>query len=81
MPWQDLVFSIGGWIFVISLIPTIHGSQKPALATSLLTAGILASFFVAYISLGLWMGAIANGATGVAWAILAYQRWRQPKQK
>ncbi len=79
MPWQDFVFSIGSWIFVISLIPTIRESQKPALATSLVTAIVLVFFAISYLSLGLWMSAVAVFATDIGWSILAYQRFRQKK--
>ncbi|HSX19429.1 MAG TPA: hypothetical protein VLE91_04870 [Candidatus Saccharimonadales bacterium] len=75
MNWQDLVFSVGGWILAIFLIPTIRGKQKPELATSLITSIILFIFVISYFSLGLKMGALATLASATCWGILAYQRF------
>lgn len=80
MHWQDLVFSVGGWIFVISLIPTIRGKQKPELSTSLITTVVLAVFSVTYLTLGLGLSALSMGVTTCGWGILAYQRFKQPKK-
>ena len=77
MQWQDLVFFLGSWIFVVSMVPTIRGSQKPALATSLSTAIVLLIFAYTQVTLGLWLTAIATLATFIVWATLAFQRWKQ----
>lgn len=79
MNWQDLVFFAGGWVFVISLIPTLKGKQKPEVITSVTTSTILFAFTVSFATLGLWLSASSNLATAIAWAVLAYQRYRQPK--
>ena len=42
MQWQDWVFSIGGFVVLVSLIPTIRGDQKPALTTSAMTTVLMA---------------------------------------
>ena len=63
MQWQDWVFSIGTWIFIIALIPTLRGKQKPELSTSLVTGGILAIFVATYLSLNLWLSALSNVLT------------------
>lgn len=81
MIWQDWVFFIGAWIFVISLIPTIRGNQKPELLTSIPTTIIVFAFVFCFATLGLWLSVFANTAVGIAWGILAFQRWKQPKQK
>lgn len=81
MIWQDWVFFIGAWIFTISLIPTIRGKQKPELSTSLTTTIIVFIFIFCFATLGLWLSVIANTAVGIAWGILAYQRWKQAKSK
>lgn len=80
MPWQDWVFSIGSWIFVASLIPTIRGKQKPELSTSAISTVVLAIFSLSYLSLSLTLSALATLATTICWAILAYQRYTQPKK-
>jgi len=79
MHWQDLVFSIGSWIFIIALIPTIRGKQKPEFSTSLVTAIILFIFAITYLTLGLLISAISTVGTSTGWFILAYQKYRQKK--
>ncbi|MBI2022734.1 hypothetical protein HYS97_02715 [Candidatus Daviesbacteria bacterium] len=81
MSWQDLVFTIGQFIFVIALIPSIKGNDKPAFLTSLMTAIILTFFALSYATLELWgsmIGAIAN-TTG--WSILAIQKYQMDQNK
>ena len=79
MQWQDWVFSIGSWIFIIALIPTIKGKDKPQLSTSLITGTILATFAVAYFTLELWLSTISTIGTSLSWFILAYQKFRQKR--
>jgi len=78
--WQDLVFFAGSWIFIISLIPTIRGKQKPEFSTSVTTTIILLIFSISYLTLGLLLSAIATVGTATCWGILAYQRSKQPKK-
>jgi len=81
MIWQDWVFSIGSWIFVIALIPTIRGGSKPALSTSLLTGSILAIFAITYFSLELWLSTVSTIATATSWYILAWQKYNSDHKK
>lgn len=78
--WQDLVFFTGSWIFIISLIPTIRGKQKPEFSTSAITAIILVIFSISYLTLGLFLSAFATVGTATCWGILAYQRAKQSKK-
>mgnify|MGYP003395202723 FL=1 len=80
MAWQDAVFFIGSWIFVISLIPTIRGKQKPDFSTSLTTSFILYIFMATYFTLELTLSGIATFASATTWAILAYQRFQNDKK-
>ena len=75
MPWQDWVLSIGGFVILVSLIPTIRGDQKPALTTCALSSIIVALFAFSMATLGLWLSAVANAGIAVAWAVLAVQRY------
>lgn len=75
MIWQDWIFTIGQFIFVIALIPTIRGKDKPAFITSLITTIILYSFSFTYITLKLWGSAIFASLNATAWAILAIQKY------
>ena len=80
MLWQDWVFSIGSWIFVIALIPTIRGKSKPELSTSIVTAIILSSFALTYFTLRLWFSAFSTILTASCWYILAAQKYQQKKK-
>lgn len=80
MQWQDWIFSVGTWIFVVALIPTIRGKQKPELSTSIVTGSILAVFVITYLSLNLWLSALSNVLTSGSWFLLAYQKYRQTKK-
>ena len=80
MHWQDIVFSIGSWIFAIALVPSILSkTDKPALSSSLLTASLLTLYVPTYASLGLTVSAISGGIIALAWWILAYQKWRSSR--
>ncbi len=80
MQWQDWVFSVGGFVLLASLVPTIRGDQKPALTTSVMSAVLIGTFGVTMASLGLWLSAVANVANGLAWAVLAVQRYTMMKR-
>ena len=77
MPWQDWVFFLGGLIILVSLVPTIRGAQKPALATSAMSTVLICVFTFTMASMGLWLSALTNGLIAGAWGILAVQRYRQ----
>jgi len=71
--WQDVVLMLGGFGFVVALLPAVRSSKKPPISTSLSTGLILTSFCVVYGSLGLWLAFIATGMTATMWFILAIQ--------
>ncbi len=75
--WQDWVISIIQWGFIFTILPTVFDSaQKPALLTSLASAGGLFFFAATYATLDLWSSTISSLILGSEWAFLAYQRWR-----
>jgi hypothetical protein len=76
MSWQDWVFSVGGLVVLVSLLPTIRGVEKPALATSVTTFILVAIFAGTMASLHLWLSALTNALISLAWGILALQRYR-----
>lgn len=76
MRWEDLVLAIAGFMFSVALIPTLRGKEKPALSSSLTTAGLLGCVAVAYAFLGLWLGFASTVLNGIAWTSLAIQRLR-----
>jgi hypothetical protein len=77
MLWQDYVFTIGGIIFILALIPSITGKDKPALTSSLSTGIVLVIYAVTYITLSLWYSALTISLTALCWFILAFQKYRQ----
>ena len=79
MQWQDWVFSVGQIIFLIALIPTLKGKDKPAILTSIITSLILAIFAFTYFSLKLWFTTVSSIAMTAAWATLAIQKYLQDK--
>lgn len=75
MSWQDLVLTVGQTFFVIALIPSIKGKDKPAFLTSLITVVVLLFFAISYFTLSLWgsmLGALLNS---LGWSILAVQKY------
>ncbi|MEX0672945.1 MAG: hypothetical protein WD175_02700 [Candidatus Paceibacterota bacterium] len=79
--WEDLIFSVGQLAFVIALLPSIFGSDKPALSTSLMYGSILLVFAGAYASLELWGSTITAAAISIAWFILVVQKFLGNRRK
>jgi hypothetical protein len=75
MHWQDALLSAGQYIFVLALLPSVFGKDKPALSSSLLTGAVLAAFALAYFTLGLLSSAIAACAISATWFVLAWQKY------
>lgn len=75
--WQDWVFTLGQVIFLIALIPTLKGKQKPELSTSIVTGIILLTFSFAYFTLELWFSAVMSIFMASAWFFLGFQRYLQ----
>ena len=70
--WQDVVFMVGGLIFVPSLIFSIVEKADIPITTSLPTAIVLAVFVVCYATLNLWLAAFATALTAICWVILIF---------
>jgi len=80
MPWQDIVFSVGSWIFIAALVPSIIGRySKPALSTSVMTFVVMTLFAYTYVSLELFASAVSAGFLALAWLVLAIQKFRLNK--
>ena len=78
--WQDIVLAAGNVIFALALLPSVLGKDKPALATCLMMAGVLAVFVVVYGSLTLWYGMIAVMVTTSLWTTLSIQHLLRKKR-
>ena len=81
MSWQDIVFSIGQWIFIVALIPLLFSTDKPALSSSLMTGTVLAVFAFTYSTLSLWTASVSTVLSAGAWFILAIQKMRANRKK
>ena len=71
--WQDAVFSIGTAIFILALIPTVLGPNKPEASTCLLTGVILLGFSITHMTLGLWIASAVAFLNAVVWFVLLAQ--------
>jgi hypothetical protein len=76
VPWQELIFTLGGFAFFVALLPSIFSEHKPAFTTSLMTASFLTLFVVAFATLDLWWSAVAQSLGAAAWWVLTIQSWR-----
>ena len=79
MTWQDIVLSVGSWIFIIALVPSLVGKDKPPVSTSFLTGIILLVYVGTYSTLHLWLSMASTGLLGVAWLVLGFQKIRSEK--
>lgn len=73
MKWQDMVFSAGEVVFLVSLFPSLLSEQKPAFATSLATGLMLCTFLFVHASYKLWVAFGLTALTAILWFILAGQ--------
>ncbi len=83
MTWQDIVLSVGSWIFIAALFPSLLGKDKPPISTSVLTGGVLLVYTLVYFSLHLWLSMASTGVLAVAWLALGVQKYlsTQPKSQ
>jgi hypothetical protein len=81
MAWQDIVLSIGSWIFIFALFPSIFGKDKPPLSTSVITGFVLISYVFVYFTLHLWLSMASTGIMVAAWLTLAVQKYLQKNKE
>ena len=74
MTWQDIVLSGGSFIFVASLFPSLLSRDKPAILTSVINGTVLVVYVATYISMKLYITALACLILGILWFVLAYQK-------
>ena len=75
--WQDWVITVGQFLFLVALIPSIRSAEKPALGTSLMTGIILTIFAVAQFTLGLYFSVVSAITISIGWYILAWQSYKK----
>jgi len=81
MTWQDIVFSVGSWIFIIALLPSLFGKDKPPISTSLLTGSVLLIYALTYVSLDFWLSVASTGLLAIAWLTLGIQKFLANKHR
>ena len=81
MVWQDIVFATGTWIFIIALMPTIRGKEKPPLITSVPTGLVVLVYTFTFATLELWFSVVSSAALSIAWLYLGWQKHMQQKRK
>lgn len=79
MTWQDLVISIGSWIFIFSLLPALMGKDKPPTSTSFPTGVVLLVYAFVYITLHLWLSVVSTAIMAVLWLVLGVQKYGMQK--
>jgi len=75
MSWQDILLSIGQFVFAVALLPSVFSKDKPAVSTSLMTGTVLVAFAFTYSTLKLWSAATFAAVVGIIWLILFFQKY------
>ncbi|MCL5411436.1 MAG: hypothetical protein M1150_01685 [Patescibacteria group bacterium] len=81
MSWQDFVLTGGSIIFILALIPTVLGKEKPALSTSVITGIVLLIYAFVQSTLSLWFTSVSSVVTGLVWLFLAFQKYKLDKRE
>lgn len=75
--WQDAVLTVGSLVFMLALLPSVVGEDKPAAWTSLITAAVLYVFAGVDMTIGLTFTALTTACTASLWTTLLIQRRRR----
>lgn len=81
MAWQDVVLFVGGFVLAAGIVPAIRGTEKPPVATTLTLVVMLAIFGAVFVTLGLWLTAIAVFVQGSLWAVVLTQTVRRARTR
>ncbi len=79
--WQDVVLAISLVALNVALVPSVVGSQKPRVMTSLLTALFVLVQATVFASLSLWYSFAMSFINASLWFTLAFQRHLQIRRK
>jgi hypothetical protein len=77
LTWQDAVLTGGSLVFLLALLPSVLGDDKPAAWTSLTTAAMLYLFAAVDTTLNLTFTALTTVVTASLWGVLLIQRMRR----
>lgn len=73
MIWQDLVIGCAQLVFVIALLPTLFGNEKPARATCAATAVACYAVAFAVVSLDFIWSTVTVSMCAMEWTIMTFQ--------
>jgi hypothetical protein len=80
MAWQDIiVLSIGSWIFIAALIPSLTSKDKPPVSSSITTGSVLLVYAVVYITLDLWLSVVSTAIMALVWLTIGWQKYKMNK--
>jgi len=79
MGWQDFVLMAAGFLFAPALIPIVRSKAKPPRSSCIMTIIPLATICSIYITLELWLAAVAIGLNALMWGIILFQP-RSPRR-
>jgi hypothetical protein len=71
--WQDWVAGTSQLVLFLALLPTIFGTNKPELLTSIITALALSTLSITFFSLKLPYSGAISFCTALAWYVLFFQ--------
>lgn len=71
--WQDAIFASGEVVFLLGLLPSVLGSNKPSPITSFVTAFMLYLFLLVHASYKLWWAFTLCSITASLWVALGIQ--------
>lgn len=74
MRWQDIVIGVVQFCYIIALVPTIRGKNKPELVTSAMNVVLVMIVTFCLLTLRLWLSALSAFGVGLTWGVLAVQR-------
>lgn len=74
--WQDTVIALCQLAFLPSMLPTLLGTDKPALKTSAANALIVSIITITLATLQLWFSVVTGALTASIWAVLAIQKYK-----
>jgi hypothetical protein len=77
MHWQDLVFTVGQWIFIPALFPMF--TDPPPLKTSIPTALVLSAYGISFMSLGFYTPATSVFICSSIWMVLVRLKIKEGK--
>jgi len=82
--WQDIVISIGAFLFIVIIIPQMIDSFRGIRFINPITAGlttlVLIMFTVVYWTLSLYIASIIQSVNCLQWVVLFYLTARNNKK-